>query len=225
MGPSFAPSGGSSFLGRFSKGLDMRGVKEKTKAASATLSTRMNSLGSSLMSVTKKDKKSDDVVSFESPQRHGAAAAVPAPKRSGPPPGQLRCFTCAILMAFPEGVLQVKCPGCGTINNTPSSEAATGVSPASQIQTTGESSMGGGSESGVVVACFACASQIMCAAGAGVVPCSVCDTPNPLSHAQVSRALENSRAVAPHLWPVPCVKHSQHPASQARALLPAQAQQ
>jgi LSD1 subclass zinc finger protein len=36
-----------------------------------------------------------------------------------PTPGQLRCFSCAMVMAYPPNVLQVKCPSCGTVNSTP----------------------------------------------------------------------------------------------------------
>ena len=109
MPPSDAAGGtsGSSFLGRFSKGLDissmkektraaldMSSMKQKTKAASASLSGKMNSLGSSLMSdirlTAKKDDKKTEDVSLRQPAPGGApVSSAPAPKRT---PGQLRCM-------------------------------------------------------------------------------------------------------------------------------------
>lgn len=110
--------------------------------------------------------------------------------------GQLRCFSCAMLMAYPgdrvhccylrhfsafrlvivtmslpiisltrrsysDGVQQVKCPGCGTVNNTPPAETAAGL--------------GGGR---LVLSCFACESQVTCSSSAGSATCGVCTSHN-----------------------------------------------
>jgi LSD1 subclass zinc finger protein len=74
--------------------------------------------------------------------------------------------SCAMLMAYPDGVLQVKCPGCGTVNNTP------------PVETTMHIGAAAGNGGGLMVSCFACTSQVQCPPGALSAVCSVCDTPN-----------------------------------------------
>ena len=86
---------GNSFLGRFSKGLSISSMKEKTKAAldmssmketTKAISGKMNSL---MSAATKDDKKAEDS-HLQYPAMGGAAASyAPAPKRT---PGQLRCM-------------------------------------------------------------------------------------------------------------------------------------
>ena len=113
MGPGGGGTGGTSFLGRFSKGIDLSTMKEKTraasaslsdktKAASASLSGKMSSIGNTLMSVA---KKTEEAVAPQSPPPPASSdqppLRVPAEQRNLPPPGQLRCFACAMLMAYP----------------------------------------------------------------------------------------------------------------------------
>jgi hypothetical protein len=86
---------GNSFLGRFSKGLSISSMKEKTKAAldmssmketTKAISGKMNSL---MSAATKDDKKAEDS-HLQYPAMGGAATSyAPAPKRT---PGQLRCM-------------------------------------------------------------------------------------------------------------------------------------
>ena len=98
MGPSGsgAAATAGSFLGRFSKGIDLTSMKEKTRAASASLSDKtkaasasisgkMTSIGSTLMSVAKKSE--DHVLPQPSTAAPGiGSGAPPAPLRNLPPP-------------------------------------------------------------------------------------------------------------------------------------------
>ena len=202
MGPSGA---GTSFLGRFSKGMNLTTMKEKTraasaslsdktKAASASLSGKMTSIGNTLMSVAKKSEEAAAPLSSPPASSEGSVAQRPVQQLNLPPPGQLRCFACAMLMAYPgvcerihacavnlllshslqnratlltgcecaDGVQQVKCPGCGTVNNTPPADPP---------------NAGVGSDR-VLLSCFACESQISAVSTASSMTCSVCTSHN-----------------------------------------------
>ena len=153
------------------------GIAGKMSSLGSTLKKEANSLRKDVAAImTEKDdrKPGDDAVTATSsgsagmgpaalrpnelsPSQSGSAGVGPAALRSNElPPGQLRCFSCAMLMAYPPGqtcytracklpqaamcllcawmvlmsgtgVMQVRCPGCNTINNTPPPPAVSDV--------------------------------------------------------------------------------------------------
>jgi LSD1 subclass zinc finger protein len=44
----------------------------------------------------------------------------------------LNSSSCAMLMAYPDGVQQIKCPGCATVNNTPPAETTMNMGAAAR---------------------------------------------------------------------------------------------
>ena len=184
------------------------GIAGKMSSLGSTLKKEANSLRKDVAAImTEKDdrKPGDDAVTATSsgsagmgpaalrpnelsPSQPGSAGMGPAALRSTElPPGQLRCFSCAMLMAYPPGqtcytracklpqaamcllrawmvlmsgtgVMQVRCPGCNTINNTPPPPSVSDVERGTGAL--------GSSSSMLTVACVACESPIQFQPGA-----------------------------------------------------------